>query len=370
MYYYDFGMNYPFMGAVNLPQNTTIAQVPQINTQTQPINTQNTEKAQTEQKSSSNEKLLWLGLTGLAVLGTYLLTKGHYKGKIPSTSATSQASASTSQAVAEGAGQIAKPIPENVANFVNGYKPFAGIEGVSGEIKPVIQRVGSRCRADFIHTINGQNIRETLIFNAEGKPVSRFVETTSQDGKEIVRKAYKINDKGELLPDVVQTSTRRKFYNTDRNTGERTSSRFGIRKTIENHDIGFRNDLPLENDDAMRRIRYNELQFMHLYDEKSGKLLYKNVSRDLINSQDDIVNWSDHTCFYGYDKDGKLAGIISEKRLPDLSKICEYIPVENGVFGTPTKLDARGRAPYLNGQEGSPKEAEYFELWRQSSKPV
>ena len=318
-------------------------------------------------------------MTGLAVLGTYLLTKGHYKGKIPSTSATSQASASASQAVAGGTGQAtgatgralseaAKPIPENVANFVNGYKPFTGIEGVSGEIKPVIQQVGSRCRADFTHTINGQNIRETLIFNAEGKPVSRFVETTSQDGNEIVRKAYKINDKGELLPDAVQTSTRRKFYNTDRVTGERTDSKFGIRKTIENHDIGFRNNLPLDDLEEMKKIRYNELQFMHLYDEKSGKLLYKNVSRDLIDAHGDIAPWNEHTYFYGYDKDGKLAGIISEKRLPDLSKICEYIPVENGVFGN--RKPIQSHSLYTIVQNGSPKEAEYFELWRQSSKPA
>ena len=369
MYYYDFGMNYPFMGAVNLPQNTTIAQVPQINTQTQPINTQNTEKAQTEQKSSSNEKLLWLGLTGLAVLGTYLLTKGHYKGKIPSSSSASHRAGQTVGAAGQALGEVAKPIPENVTNFVNGYKPFAGIEGVSGEIKPVIQQVGSRCRADFTHTINGQNIRETLIFNVEGKPVSRFLETTSADGNEIVRKAYKINDKGELS-DVVQTSTKKKYYNTDRNTGARTDSRFGIRKTIENHDIGFRNNLPLDDLEEMKKIRYNELQFSRIYDEKSGKLLYKNVSRDLINSQDDIVNWSDHTCFYGYDKDGKLAGIISQNHLDPTKYIQEYIPVKNGVFGTPKKLDVRSRAPYLTVQEGSPQEAEYFELWRQSSKPA
>ena len=369
MYYYDLGMNYPFTGAVNLPQNPAIAQVPPINAQTQPISGQTTQQAQGEQKSSSNEKLLWLGLTGLAVLGTFLLTKGHYKGKIPSTSATSQTSAGATQAVAEGAGQAAKPLPESVTSFVNSYKPFAGIEGVSGEIKPVIQQVGSRCRADFTHTINGQNVRETLIFNAEGKPVSRFLETTSADGKEIVRKAYKINDKGELS-DVVQTSTKKKYYNTDRNTGARTDSRFGIRKTIENHDIGFRNDLPLDNAEEMKKIRYNELMFSRIYDEKTGKLLYKNVQRDLMDTHSEIVPWNEHTCFYGYDKDGKLAGIISQNRLEPTKYIEEYIPVENGVFGTPKKLDARSRAPYLTIMEGSPQEAEYFELWRQSSKPA
>ena len=151
-------------------------------------------------------------------------------------------------------------------------------------------------------------------------------------------------------------------YNTDRNTGARTDSRFGVRKTIENHDIGYRNDLPLDNSEAMRHIRYNELMFSRRYDEKTGKLLYKNVSRDLINSQEDIVNWSDHTCFYGYDKDGKLAGIISENRLPDMSKICEYIPVENGVFGTPKRLQRHEPSLYTILQDGSPKEAEYFDI--------
>lgn len=53
-----------------------------------------------------------------------------------------------------------------------------------------------------------------------------------------------------------------------------------------------------------------------------------------------------------------------------MSKICEYIPVENSVFGTPKKLKLHEPSLYTIIQDGSPKEAEYFELWRQSSKPA
>lgn len=90
MYYYDLGFNYPCESGSSLPAVNTQQILIVIN----PQNSANIEK------TSNNNTLLCGGLTCLAILGTYLITKGHYKGKFPS----------TNTAASHTAKQTAKPI--------------------------------------------------------------------------------------------------------------------------------------------------------------------------------------------------------------------------------------------------------------------
>ena len=119
------------------------------------------------ENSFANKDLLWAGITGLAVLGTYLITRGHYKAKIPAQTASHTASAgqAAGQMAQEAAGQVAKPIPESVNTFLASYKPFSGVENVAEGVMPNITQVGSRTRAEFLTTVDGQPVRDIVIFN-------------------------------------------------------------------------------------------------------------------------------------------------------------------------------------------------------------
>lgn len=179
------------------PQLNYYQQIPYFKGQVaQNTNTQNNTVEKQQAKTDNN--LLWVGLTGLAVLGTYLITRGHYKAKIPS---------STPQTVQQVVNQTTSHAQKPVAEFISGYKPFVGIENVADDVKPVITQFGSRTRADFISVVDGKPIRETVFFSSENKPIVRFIESTSDDGKDLVRESYKFNDKGELS-DVINKTTK------------------------------------------------------------------------------------------------------------------------------------------------------------------
>lgn len=323
MYYYDSGLNYSFTGGYTLLPPAKNQQ-PQV--VTEPQNLENIKK------TSDNNTLLWGGLTGLAILGTYLITRGHYKGRISAGVSNPAAATQATEQVAHATAQAAKPIPEAASTFANSYKPFSGIQGVAGEIKPTLTQVGSRTRADFDAIVNGQQIRETLIFNAEGKPVSRFVQTTDKDGK-VVREAFKINDKGEIS-EAVQRSTR----STTAADLKKNTKRI-VHKNIENLTVNEPpKDLPNGRDiDAASNIR--TLTFSRYYDDKTGRLIRTTAERDYINPKGEGI----YACFknektFGYDANGNLAAIVEQN--PDkLFNNCCYV-YRNVADGTSKPLDS------------------------------
>uniref|UniRef100_UPI00402653CA hypothetical protein n=1 Tax=Candidatus Stercorousia sp. TaxID=3048886 RepID=UPI00402653CA len=329
-YYYNSGFNYvPFTSSSYVPAQNQVV--------TQP---QQTMVAETPQKESSsvNKDLLWAGIAGLAVLGTYLVTRGHYKAKIPtqatSNSLTPAVNQTTERAAQEVAEEFAKPIPESVNRFLDSYKPFSGVDNVAEGVMPKITQVGSRTRAEYLTTVNGEQVKDIIIFNDKGNAVSRFLETTkpnNRNGVDRVRQAFRLNSNGEQ--ELVQTSTRRKGDLVVSSNGQKRSvnsikdgieiENHGVNKTPENLPDGSAPD-PNSNVKSVSINRY--------YDKTSGRLVNYSNSRTYVNSKgEEIYTCFDNSRFFAYDNNGKLIGILEQNpKKAFMGDDYAYHVVENG----------------------------------------
>ena len=356
-YYYNSGFNYvPFTSSSYVPSQNQVV--------TQPQQTVVTETPQKE-SSSVNKDLLWAGITGLAVLGTYLVTRGHYKAKIPtqaaSNSATSAINQTTERAVQEVAEEFTKPIPESVNTFLASYKPFSGVDNVAEGVMPKITQVGSRTRAEYLTTVNGEQVKDIIIFNDKGNAVSRFLETTksnNRNGVDRVRQAFRLNSNGEQ--ELVQTSTRRKgdFVVTS-NRQERHTNSIQDHIEIENHGVNKTPD-ELPNGDIDPNSNVKNVCILRRYDKTSGRLVNYRNSRIYVNSKgEEIYNCFDNDRFFAYDKNGKLVGILEQNpKKAWMERDYAYHVVDNGniVSTTPANrfdvnvIRSGGTCNYTDGQ--------------------
>lgn len=356
-YYYNSGFNYvPFTSSSYVPSQNQVV--------TQPQQTVVTETPQKE-SSSVNKDLLWAGITGLAVLGTYLVTRGHYKAKIPTQAAsnfgTPAVNQTTERAIQEVAEEVAKPIPESVNRFLDSYKPFSGVDNVAEGVMPKITQVGSRTRAEYLTTVNGEQVKDIIIFNDKGNAVSRFLETTkpnNRNGVDRVRQAFRLNSNGEQ--ELVQTSTRRKGdLVVTSNRQERHTNSIQDSIEIENHGV---NKIPdeLPNGDIDPNSNVKNVRILRRYDKTSGRLVSYNNSRTYVNSEGkEIYNCFDNDRFFAYDKNGKLVGILEQNpKKAWMERDYAYHVVDNGniVSTTPANtfdvsvIRRGGTYNYTDGQ--------------------
>lgn len=305
-YDYSMGVNYMPMTSTYATQGNVATNV-QENAVTNPQGNIEQDK-NSDNKVSVNKDLLWAGLTGLAVLGTYLLTKGHYKAKIP-------ASGQVAQGVSHSVETVAKPIPETVNTYLASYKPFAGVENVAEGIKPAVTNIGSRTRAEFVTTVNGETVKDIVIFNDKGNAVSRFLERTKPNdinGTTRVREAYRLKPNGEQ--ELVQTSTRRKGDCIVRSQGTLRNINTTVDDVnIKNHTVN-KTPADLPNNagpDANSNVR--ELDIFRRYDKTSGHLVTETNQRTFVNSRgEEIYGAYQNERMFGYDKDGKLVSILEK----------------------------------------------------------
>lgn len=357
-YYYNSGLGYvpyvPFTSSSYVsPQNQVV---------TQPQQTTVTETSQKE-NSSVNKDLLWAGITGLAILGTYLVTRGHYKAKIPAQTASHTASAgqAAGQMAQEAAGQVAKPIPESVNSFLASYKPFGDVENAADGVLPKITQVGSRTRAEYLTNLNGEQVKDIIIFNDKGTAVSRFLEKTKpndRNGVVRVRQAFRLNSNGEQ--ELVQTSTRRKGdLVVSSNRQERHTNSIQDSIEIENHGVNkIPDELPNGGFDPNSNVK--NVRIFRRYDKTSGRLVNYNNSRTYVNSEGkEIYNCFDNDRFFAYDKSGKLVGILEQNpKKAWMERDYAYHVVDNGniVSTTPANtfdvsvIRRGGTYNYTDGQ--------------------
>lgn len=329
-YYYNSGFNYvPFTSLDYIPPQK------QVVTQPQQITVKETPQ---KESSSLNKNLLWAGITGLAVLGTYLVTRGHYKAKIPTQAVpngtASQATGRVAQETAEQVGQqAAKPIPESVNTFLGSYKPFNGVENAAEGVMPKITQVGSRTRAEFLTTVNGEQVKDIVIFNDKGEAVSRFLETTKpndRNGVDRVRQAFRLNSNGEQ--ELVQTSTRRKgdmVGSKDGQMGKFNTISDDVK--IVNHGVNkMPKDLPDGTPDANSNVA--ELRIYRRYDKTSGRLIQVHSDRSYINANGEpIYGAFTNERYFAYDNDGKLVGILERNpKKAWMERDYAYHVVDNG----------------------------------------
>lgn len=326
-YYYNSGFNYvPFTSLDYIPPQK------QVVTQPQQITVKETPQ---KESSSLNKDLLWAGITGLAVLGTYLVTRGHYKAKIPTQAVpngtASQVTGRVAQETAEQVGQqAAKPIPESVNTFLGSYKPFNGVENAAEGVMPKITQVGSRTRAEFLATVNGEQVKDIVIFNDKGEAVSRFLETTKpndRNGVDRVRQAFRLNSNGEQ--ELVQTSTRRKGDFKYVGLGEFNTISDNVE--IVNHGV---NKIPKELPDGTIDANSNvaKLRIQRYYDKTSGRLVQTCNDRCYIDVHGDpIYGAFSNERYFAYDNDGKLVGILEQNpKKAWMGKDYAYHVVDNG----------------------------------------
>lgn len=329
-YYYNSGFNYvPFTSFDYIPPQK------QVVTQPQQITVKETPQ---KESSSLNKDLLWAGITGLAVLGTYLVTRGHYKAKIPTQAVpngtASQATGRVAQETAEQVGQqAAKPIPESVNTFLGSYKPFNGVENAAEGVMPKITQVGSRTRAEFLATVNGEQVKDIVIFNDKGEAVSRFLETTKpndRNGVDRVRQAFRLNSNGEQ--ELVQTSTRRKGdMVARRNRQDVVLNTISDDVEIVNHGV---NKIPdeLPNGDINANSNVAKVRIFRSYDKTSDRLVHTYTDRNYINSDGNpIFGAFTNERYFAYDNDGKLVGILENNpKKAWMERDYAYHVVDNG----------------------------------------
>ncbi len=333
--YYNSGFNYiPFASSAYVtPQNQVVAK---------PQQTTVAETSQ-EENSSINKDLLWAGITGLAVLGTYLVTRGHYKAKIPTQAASNSVAPAinqtTERAVQEVAEEFAKPIPESVNAFLASYKPFSGVDNVAEGVMPKITQVGSRTRAEYITTVNGEQVKDIIIFNDKGNAVSRFLETTKpndRNGVDRVRQAFRLNSNGEQ--ELVQTSTRRKgdLVVTSKRQERHTNS---IQDSIEieNHGLNkIPDELPNGNIDPNSNVA--KISIHRRYDRNSGRLVNIMNNRNYVNSEGGgIYGAYINERYFAYDRDGNIIGILEQNpKKAWMERDYAYHFVDNGKIVSTT----------------------------------
>ena len=343
-YYYNSGFSYVPFTSGYMPLQNQVAAKPQ-----------QAAAAETPKKENSfaNKDLLWAGIIGLAVLGTYLITRGHYKAKIPAQTVSQAASQTVSAGQAAGqmaqevAEQVAKPIPESVNTFLASYKPFSGVENVAEGVMPNITQVGSRTRAEFLTTVDGQPVRDIVIFNDKGTAVSRFLETTKpwgDNGIKKVRQAFRLNEKGEQT--LVQTSDRCRGVPVLSDCGGRVkmnNTRDWI--TINNHEV---NRCPeyLPNGEVGPNSNVWGVTIRREYDKTSGRLVYANNNRTYMNNAGDpIVDCFENERYFAYDKAGNLAGIFEKNPKKEFTVRKDYVyhTVENGQIVSSRKANEGDR---------------------------
>jgi hypothetical protein len=283
-----------------------------------------------EPKKSSDNKLIWAGLAGLAILGTYLLTKGHCKSGLSSAtqsteravtqSAEQAATQSTERVVTQSAEQAAAQTTDSINEFLAKYEPFDGAANLAENVKPKITRIGSRTRAEFVnieHVDTGYDVtrRDIVIFNKDGRAVSRFSETVSpnpnNNGEVRFRSTYRLNDKGEQQ--LVQRSTM-KSGDVIFKKGGVSEPRNARSKTIDINNLNV-HESPKEladgiNIDPNSNVRHVNIR--RTFNKSTNRLVEYNAQRSYLNSEGDVLPMFYKQKVYGYDKAGNLIGVLEK----------------------------------------------------------